>query len=92
MELKFYGKGVVALSPLRSLSALHSTTLLTVDMSVALNLIPVLNFKVILCFDLAWINARCPPKLLLHSPSSAGQGRGNMMKGSRAETRTGRDH
>jgi len=44
------------------------------------------------CFGLAWINARCPPKPLYHSPSSAGQGRGNWMKGSRAETRTGRDH
>jgi len=32
---------------------------------------------------LAWINARCPPKLLYHSPSSTGQGRRNMMKGSR---------
>jgi len=41
---------------------------------------------------LAWINARCPPKLLYHSPYSAGQGRGDMMKGSRVETRTGRDH
>jgi len=29
---------------------------------------------------LAWINATCPPKPLYHSPSSAGQGRGNMMK------------
>jgi len=34
------------------------------------------------CFGLAWINARCPPKPLYHSPSSAGQGRGNMKKGS----------
>jgi len=42
--------------------------------------------------DLACINARCPPKVLHHSPSSAGQGRGNMMKGSKVETRTGRDH
>jgi len=41
---------------------------------------------------LAWINARCPPKLLYHSHSSAGQGRGNMMTGSCVETRTGRDH
>jgi len=39
-----------------------------------------------------WINARCPPKPLYHSPSPAGQGRGNMMKGSRVEIRTGRDH
>jgi len=45
-----------------------------------------------LCFGLVWINARCPPKLLYHSPSSAGQGRGNKMKGSRVEIRTGRDH
>jgi len=44
------------------------------------------------CFGLAWINARCPPKPLSHSPSSTGQGRGNMMKGSRVEIRTGRDH
>jgi len=44
------------------------------------------------CIDLAWINARCPPKPLCHSPLSAGQGRGNMMKGLRVETRTGRDH
>jgi len=41
---------------------------------------------------LAWINARCPPKPLYHSPSSAGQGRGNVMTGSRVEIRTGRDH
>jgi len=34
----------------------------------------VLRLKVY--FDLAWINARCPPKLLYHSPSSTGQGRG----------------
>jgi len=46
----------------------------------------------IICFGLAWINVRCPPKLLYNSPSSAGQGRGNMMKGLRVETRTGRDH
>jgi len=43
-------------------------------------------------FGLAWINATYPPKPLYHSPSSAGQGRRNMMKGSRVETRTGRDH
>jgi len=41
---------------------------------------------------LAWINAKCPPKPLYHSPSSTGQGRGNMVKGSRVEIRTGRDH
>jgi len=41
---------------------------------------------------LAWINARCPPNPLHHSPSSAGQGRGIMMKGSRVEIGTGRDH
>jgi len=41
---------------------------------------------------LAWINARCPPKLLCHSPSSAGEGRGNMTKGLRVELRAGRDH
>jgi len=44
------------------------------------------------CFGLAWISARCPPKPLYHSPSSAGQGRGNIAKGSRVEIRTGRDH
>jgi len=44
------------------------------------------------CFDLAWINARCPSKPLYHSASSAGQGRGNMMKGSRVKIRTRRDH
>jgi len=44
------------------------------------------------CFGLAWINARCPPKPHYHSPSPAGQRRGSMMKGSRVETRTGRDH
>ena len=33
-----------------------------------------------------------PPKPLYHSPSSAGQGRGNMIKGSWVEIRTGRDH
>jgi len=44
------------------------------------------------CFGLAWMNARCPPKPLCHSPSSAGLGRGNMTKGLRVEIRTGRDH
>jgi len=44
------------------------------------------------CFGLAWINARCPPKPLYYSSSSTGRGRGNMMKGSRVEKRTGRDH
>jgi len=44
------------------------------------------------CFGLAWIHARCPPKPLYYSPSSAGQGRGNMMKGSWVEISTGRDH
>jgi len=43
------------------------------------------------CLDLSWINARCPPKPLYHSPSSVGQGRGNTMKDLRVETRTGRD-
>ena len=47
---------------------------------------------VALCFDLAWINARCPPKPPYHSASSTGQGRGNVTKGSRVETRTGRNH
>jgi len=41
---------------------------------------------------LAWINARCPSKPLHHSPSSNEQGRGNMMKHSRVEIRTGRHH
>jgi len=31
------------------------------------------------CCGLAWISARCPPKQLYPSPSSSGQGRGNMM-------------
>jgi len=44
------------------------------------------------CFGLAWINARCPPKLLYHSFSSAGQRRGDMMEGSRVKIRTGGDH
>jgi len=44
------------------------------------------------CFGLAWINARYPLKWLYHCPFSAGQGRENMMKGSRVDTRTGRDH
>jgi len=44
------------------------------------------------CFGFTWINARCPPKPLYRCPSSAGQGRGGMMKGSWVETRTGRDH
>jgi len=43
-------------------------------------------------FGLAWINASCSPESLYHSPSSAGQRRGNMTKGSRVETRKGRDH
>jgi len=44
------------------------------------------------CFDLAWINAKCQPKPLNHSPFSSGQGRGRMMKGSWVEMRTGTDH
>jgi len=44
------------------------------------------------CYGLAWVNARCPPKPLYHSASSAGQGRGHIMEGSRIETRTGRHH
>jgi len=47
---------------------------------------------VAMCFGLACISTRCPPKPLCHSPSSTGQGRGNMMKGSRVEIRTRRDH
>ena len=34
----------------------------------------------------------CPPKLLYHSPSSAGQGRKNTRKGSWVKTRLGRHH
>jgi len=37
-----------------------------------------------------WLDARCPPKPFYHSPSSAGQGRENIMKGSWVEIRTGR--
>jgi len=44
------------------------------------------------CHGLAWLDARCPPKPLYHSPSSAGQGRENMTKGLWVEIRTGRDH
>ena len=44
------------------------------------------------CFGLAWLDATCPPKPLHHSPSSTGQERENMMKGSWVELRTGRDH
>jgi len=44
------------------------------------------------CCGLAWINARHPPKPFYHSPSSTGQGRGNMIKSSRDKIRTGRDH
>jgi len=40
----------------------------------------------------AWINIRCPPTPLYHSPLSTAKGRGNMTKGSRVEIRTGRDH
>jgi len=50
-----------------------------------------IQFRNTPCFGLAWINARCPPKLLYRSPSSNGQGRGNMMESSRVEIRTGRD-
>jgi len=44
------------------------------------------------CFGLAWLDARCPPKPLYHSPSSTGQGRGNTMTGSRVKIKTRRDH
>jgi len=59
-----------------------------------LNQISLLILTLVLnkCFGVAWINARCPPKPLYHCPSSTGQGRGNMMKGSRVEIRRGRDH
>jgi len=39
-----------------------------------------------------WLDARCPPKLLCCSPSSAGQGRENKSKGSWVEIRTGKDY
>jgi len=39
-----------------------------------------------------WLDARCPPKLIYHSPPSAAQGRENTMKGSWVEIRTRRDH
>ena len=42
---------------------------------------PLRNFRAsfpALCFGVAWINARCPPKSLCHCHSSAGQGRGNV--------------
>jgi len=51
-----------------------------------------LLFGFTIYFGLAWRSARCPPRPLYHSLSSAGQGRGNMMKGSRVKIRTGRDH
>jgi len=60
-----------------------------VKFTISLNL-PRSEFYV--CYGLAWINARCPPKPLYHSPYSAGHGRENMMKGSWIEIRTGRDH
>jgi len=37
---------------------------------------------------LAWVNARCPPKLLYHSPSAAEQERGNMMREKQTKTGT----
>jgi len=39
-----------------------------------------------------WLDSRCPPKPLYHSPSSAGQGRENITKDSWVKIRTGRDH
>jgi len=44
------------------------------------------------CHDLAWLDAKCPPKLLCHSPSSVGQERKNTAKDSWVEIRAGRDH
>jgi len=41
-------------------------------------------------FDLD--KCQVPTKITLSLPFSAGQGRGKVMKGSRVETRTGRDH
>jgi len=41
---------------------------------------------------MAWISARCPPKPLYHSPSSAGQRKGNMMKSLWVKIREGRGH
>jgi len=43
------------------------------------------------CGGLTLAGGQVPTKAALSLPSSAGQGRGNMMKGSRVETRTGRD-
>jgi len=42
------------------------------------------------CGGLAWLDARCPPKPLYHSPSSAGQERKNTVKGSWVKIRTRR--
>jgi len=36
-----------------------------------------------------WLDARCLPKPLYHSPFSAGQGKGNIMKGLWVKIRTG---
>ena len=44
------------------------------------------------CGGFACLDARCLPKLPCHSPSSAGQGRKNTMKGSRVQIRAERRH
>ena len=52
----------------------------------------ILCYVVFHCHALAWLETRCPPKLLYHSPSSPAEGRENTTKGSWAEGGTGRDH
>jgi len=44
------------------------------------------------CGGLAWLDTRCPAEPLYIPPSSAGQGRGNVMRVLWIEIRTGRDH
>jgi len=44
------------------------------------------------CYGLVWINVRCPLQPPYHSPSSAGQGRENMMKGSWVKIRIRKYH
>jgi len=45
---------------------------------------PLTGISLEYCRDLAWLDPRCPQKPLHHSLSSSGQGRKNMMKGSKA--------
>jgi len=44
------------------------------------------------CGGLTLAEHQVPTKTALSLPSTAGQGRENIMKGSRVEIRTGRDH